>query len=564
MIVDVDIESKVAWVQSGATLGELYYGIAEKSKTLAFPAGNCHTVGVGGHFSGGAYGLLFRKYGLAVDNIIDAQFIDVNGRILNRKSMGEDLFWAIRGGGGGSFGIVLAWKVKSYKTTLVSPSFKAKSDYVKEPIPEIAFTGILSKLYEVEAESAGIGFVAYGGKMDEIPETATPFPHRAGNLYKIIYSVGLSYTSEVPFVIIDLVNFRAIDVDVENKVAWVQSGATLGELYYGIAERSRTLTFPAGVCHTVGVGGYFSGGGYGLLFRKYGLAVDNIIDAQFVDTNGRILNRKSMGEDLFWAIRGGGGGSFGIVLAWKVKLVHVPATVTVFTVSKTLEQNATKLVHLWQYVAPKLPHDIFSSISFRKVNSSQDGQRTILASFHSLYLGEVDELIPLMQERFPELGLRKEDCTEMSWIESILYFRQIQNGTMDILLDRSYKTTLVGPSFKMKSDYVKEPIPETSFTGIWSKLYDVDAEFVGISFVAYGGKMDEIPETATPFPHRAGNLYKIIYNVLLGLHPNKNKDYLETGLHSIPLAAQITMTSTRDSPPRFDKNVGCISSAHSQ
>ncbi|XP_021291267.1 berberine bridge enzyme-like 18 [Herrania umbratica] len=324
---------------------------------------------------------------------------------------------------------------------------------------------------------------------------------------------GLSYTSEVSFVIIDLVNFRAIDVDVENKAAWVQSGATLGELYYGIAERSRTLTFPAGVCHTVGVGGYFSGGGYGLLFRKYGLAVDNIIDAQFIDTNGRILNRKSMGEDLFWAIRGGGGGSFGIVLAWKVKLVHVPTTVTVFTVSKTLEQNATKLVHLWQYVAPKLPHDTFSAISFRKVNSSQDRQRTILASFQSLYLGGVDELIPLMQERFPELGLRKEDCTEMSWIESILYFGQIQNGTMDILLDRSYKTTFASPSFKRKSDYVKEPIPETAFTGIWSKLYDVDAKFVRISFVAYGGKMDEIPETATPFPHRAGNLYKIIYNV---------------------------------------------------
>ncbi|XVE81220.1 hypothetical protein DITRI_Ditri15bG0045400 [Diplodiscus trichospermus] len=324
---------------------------------------------------------------------------------------------------------------------------------------------------------------------------------------------GLSYVSQVPFVILDLVNFRSVDIDVKNKTAWVQSGAILGEFYHAIAQKSRTLAFPAGICSTVGIGGYFSGGGYGLLLRKYGLAVDNIIDAQFIDVNGRILDRNSMGEDLFWAIRGGGGGSFGIVLAWKVKLASVPATVTVFTISKTLEQNATKLVHRWQYVAPKLPDDIFSAVTMRSVNSSRDGKRTIRASFSSFFLGGINELIPLMKERFPELGLEKKDCTEMSWIESILYFGRVQNQSLDILLDRSYKTTLNGPSFKTKSDYVKNPIPEAAFEGIWSKLYEEDAESAEVGFIAYGGKMDEILESATPFPHRAGNLYKIVYTV---------------------------------------------------
>ncbi|XVF65380.1 hypothetical protein PTKIN_Ptkin09bG0243900 [Pterospermum kingtungense] len=323
---------------------------------------------------------------------------------------------------------------------------------------------------------------------------------------------GLSYVSEVPFVVVDLVNFRSVEIDVKTKTAWVQSGAILGEFYYAIAQKSRTLAFPAGVCHTVGIGGYFSGGGYGLLFRKHGLAVDNIIDAQFIDVNGRILDRKSMGEDLFWAIRGGGGGSFGIVLAWKVKLVSVPATVTAFTVSKTLEQNATKLVHRWQYIAHEFPGDIFSSVSMRRVNSSTvDGKRTIVASFSALFLGGVDELVPLMQHRFPELGLVKENCVEMSWIESILRFGRVQNESLEILLDRSYKTTLNEPYFKTKSDYVKKPIPEAAFEKIWSKLYEEAAESAVLAFVAYGGKMDEIPESATPFPHRAGNLYKIIY-----------------------------------------------------
>ncbi|XP_022761028.1 berberine bridge enzyme-like 8 [Durio zibethinus] len=325
---------------------------------------------------------------------------------------------------------------------------------------------------------------------------------------------GLSYVSEVPFVIVDLFNFRSIDVDVENKVAWVQSGAIMGELYYKLAEKSRTLAFPGALGHSVGFGGFISGGGYGLLFRKYGLAADNIIDAQFIDVKGRVLDRKSMGEDLFWAIRGGGGGSFGIVLSWKIKLVTVPATVTAFSISRTLEQNATKLLHRWQYVAHKLPDDIYPSITIATMNSSQDGKRTVVATFSSLFLGQTNELIPLMQKRFPELGLVKEDCIEMSFVESIIFLGLLPNRT-NILLDRSYRVSFLvaTPSFKSKSDYVKKPFPEIAFQGIWNQLLEEEATSATLNFVAYGGKMDQIPATAIPFPHRIGNLYKISYNI---------------------------------------------------
>ncbi|KAK3188757.1 hypothetical protein Dsin_028318 [Dipteronia sinensis] len=144
---------------------------------------------------------------------------------------------------------------------------------------------------------------------------------------------GLSHTSIVPFVILDMFNLRSIDIDIENQTAWVQAGATL-----------------AGICTTIGVGGHFSGAGYGNLMRKYGLSVDNVVDAQIVDVGGRILDRKSMGDDLFWAIRGGGGASFGVILSWKIRLVSVPKRVIVFRISKTLELGATDVVHSWQII----------------------------------------------------------------------------------------------------------------------------------------------------------------------------------------------------------------------
>ncbi|KAL9147599.1 hypothetical protein ABFS82_13G183100 [Erythranthe guttata] len=321
---------------------------------------------------------------------------------------------------------------------------------------------------------------------------------------------GLSSASEVTFMVVDLRNLRAVKIASNEKTAWVQAGATLGQLYHTLAQKSRTLAFTAGVCPTVGVGGHISGGGYGMMSRKHSLAADNIVDARVMNSDGQILNRRSMGEDLFWAIRGGGGTSFGIVLAFKVNLVTVPETLTVFNVTRTSEQNATQLVHRWQYIADKVDENLLLRLFLRSVTSPVTGNRTVIASFTTLYLGGVQDLLPLMKQQFPELGLVEKDCTEMSWIESVLFFAGLQNKPLDVLLETAPPSRQY---FKGKSDYVQEPIPLDGLQGIWRFMHEEDEMGSRLELSPYGGVLNSFSESETPFPHRSGNIFIIEYGV---------------------------------------------------
>ncbi|PIN06098.1 hypothetical protein CDL12_21355 [Handroanthus impetiginosus] len=322
-------------------------------------------------------------------------------------------------------------------------------------------------------------------------------------------------------------NLNRVSVDLEEETAWVEGGATLGETYYSISESSQVHGFSAGSCPTVGIGGHISGGGFGLLSRKYGLAADNVVDALLIDANGRLLNREAMGYDVFWAIRGGGGGVWGIFYAWKILLLTVPKTVTGFIVSRPgTRRHVLDLVHKWQHIAPNLEDDFYLSAFVGYGLPEMRKTLGISATFKGFYLGPKTEAVSILKRVIPELEIMEKDCQEMSWIESILYFSGLTKGTFNPI-SRLNDRFLEGKNyFKAKSDFVREPI---SRTGIENVLKILEKEPKGYVILdPFGGKMDRISCESIAFPHRKGNIFTIQYLVEWKEEDNgKSQDYIE-------------------------------------
>jgi FAD/FMN-containing dehydrogenase len=317
---------------------------------------------------------------------------------------------------------------------------------------------------------------------------------RSNNLGFAVRSGGHSYEgfSQSAGVVIDLRGLNKIAVDKTAGTVTVGAGVSLYDIYKALAAKG--LALQAGSCPTVGISGHLTGGGHGLLARSHGLTCDSLQEVTIVDAQSRILTANATSEaDLYWAFRGGGGGSFGVATEFKIGAFPLAGAV-VFGVTWTLSQaKAAALFAAWQAWAPNAPSTITSimrvgpngggSIMMRCIGQSVGTETELRNQLH-----------PLLALAAPSKPL---SVHSLSFIKAVDHFAG----------DLSYQSVYM----KAKSDYVMAPLDSAAIHDVMAATAAIPVGGIVLLCDAYGGKIADVASDATAFVHRAGAQYCIQY-----------------------------------------------------
>jgi FAD binding domain/Berberine and berberine like len=161
--------------------------------------------------------------------------------------------------------------------------------------------------------------------------------------------------------VIDLSRMRQVTVDAETRRATIAGGCLLGSI--DTATQEAGLVFPSGVVSHTGASGLILGGGTGWLTRRFGLSCDNVDGFTLVTADSSVVRCNSkQNPDLFWALRGGGG-NFGVVTEFEVRL-H-PLTAVVLAEGLTPEADIRRLLECWREFMAEAPLDLKWNIDLR-------------------------------------------------------------------------------------------------------------------------------------------------------------------------------------------------------
>lgn len=159
--------------------------------------------------------------------------------------------------------------------------------------------------------------------------------------------------------VLSLAGLRTVQVDPAARTVRVGGGCLLGDV--DAAAQRHGLAVPAGVVSHTGVGGLTLGGGVGLLMRKHGLTIDNLLSAQVVTADGAVVRASADDNpDLFWALRGGGG-NFGVVTEFEFQAHPVGPDVLGVLVAWPLE-HAREVFDLYRDFAATAPRELASLV----------------------------------------------------------------------------------------------------------------------------------------------------------------------------------------------------------
>src|SRR5215211_4626261 len=288
-------------------------------------------------------------------------------------------------------------------------------------------------------------------------------------------------------IVLDLSKMKNLEIDVEGRTAWAETGLTAGE--YTAAAAAHGLATGFGDTGSVGIGGITLGGGVGYLVRKHGLTIDDLLAAEVVTADGELLRADAKSHpDLFWAIRGGGG-NFGVATRFQFRLHEVdeivggmlilPATPEVIasfvTEAEAAPEELSTIANVMTALPmPFLPAEVHGQLVIMAMlvyagEEVEAGQRAV-APFRALAEPIVDMLKPMP---YPEIYPPEEDDFHPTAVARTMFIDSIDRDVSQTILEH---------------------------------LRASDAPMRAAQIQVLGGAMARVPAEATAFAHRSSRI----------------------------------------------------------
>lgn len=289
----------------------------------------------------------------------------------------------------------------------------------------------------------------------------------------------------------------------DDGTATIGAGAALAPVYDALGSRGRALA--SGSCATVGIGGLTLGGGVGVLTRAMGLTSDALTGLEIVTADGRVRRVSADHEpDLFWALRGGGGGQVGVVTSFTFATQPAPRLQTVYL--QWPLSAAPDVIAAWQSWAPSADPRLWSTLKALGGSKHPDGPILLLSGTWTGPAARFDAQLAGLLDHVPAPAVRSTHSR--GYREAMLSYA----GCADVPVAKC--TTGPGGALQRESFGATSHVAydELTASGIHDLLGRVEAAQpsgqssglleAGLSMDALGGRVRDLAPDQTAFVHR--------------------------------------------------------------
>jgi hypothetical protein len=351
--------------------------------------------------------------------------------------------------------------------------------------------------------------VVFNTRFDSVMPQAVVRAANPGDVAKVLAFVqkfGLAVTprcgghdfagySTTTGVVIDVGSMSTIQVNSDG-TATIGAGAKLADVYDQLL--AKNVAIPLGTCLSVGISGLTQGGGIGVVDRMWGLTCDTLVSAQVVTADGRTLTCDAVNEpDLFWGIRGGGGGNFGVVTSFTFK-THATQDLTNFSANIAFSDLA-KVLTAWQTWQAGLPDSIWSYL----ITTFFGGGPNITLS--GVCVGTPADFMPYWNQFLTAAGVQPQtSITTKSYRDTMMAFCAGRTISQCHLVGQTPDAQIQRATFASTSDLYDAALPTQGVQAFVQAIQS--AVNMGINgqilLDAMGGALGRVAPDATAFPHR--------------------------------------------------------------